>query len=378
MRTTLLLALAPIAFAAPALAQGMDQSMPGMNMPMPAAKPGAKPSPKAAHRHRPHRNTRRAHHPAPASSAAEAHAGHDMAGMPGMTMPAQGSAGMTGMQHDQTSAGAGGMAAMPGMKGMDMSSQPTAPAAEEPVGNQPPPPPPTDYAADRVFGPAAMAGPRTEVHREHGGGASSMVLANIAEYQARKGGGGYRWEGEASFGGDINRLFLKSEGEGTTRSGVDAAEIQALYSRAVGPYFNLQAGVRQDIRPTPARTYATFGFEGLAPYWFEVSGAAFISTRGEALGRFEGYDDFRITQRLILQPRAELNLSAQNIPELGIGSGVSNLELGLRLRYEIRREFAPYIGVSYDRKFGATADYARARGERAGTPAFVVGIRTFF
>ena len=159
---------------------------------------------------------------------------------------------------------------------------------------------------------------------------------------------------------------------------VDSAEIQLLYSRAVSPYFSLQAGVRQDIKPTPERTYATIGFGGLAPYWFEVSGAAFLSTKGEVLGRLEGYEDFRITQRLILQPRAELNLSAQNVPELGIGGGVTNLELGLRLRYEITRQFAPYVGLSFDQKFGATADYARARGERAGVPSLVFGVRTWF
>ncbi len=406
MRAALLIVLAPAAFAAPTLAQGMDPSMPGMSMPTPAARAGAKPSPKTAHRHKPHRGTRRAHHAAPASSAG-VHTGHDMADMPGVTMPpAQGPAGMAGahdghpaasadagadqgmasmpgmampgMSQDQPAAGGDhGMATMPGMKGMDISSQPPAPAAEQPVGNEPPPPPPTDHAADRVFGQAAMAGPREQVHREHGGATWSMALANLAEYQSGK-GGGYRWEGEASFGGDINRLFLKSEGEGTARSSVDAAEIQALYSRAIGPYFNLQAGVRQDFRPTPERTYATLGLEGLAPYWFEVSGAVFLSTKGEVLGRLEGYDDFRLTQRLILQPRAEMNLSAQNTPQLGIGSGVTNLELGLRLRCEITREFAPYIGVSYDRKFGATADYARARGQDAGAPTFVAGIRTFF
>jgi copper resistance protein B len=202
-------------------------------------------------------------------------------------------------------------------------------------------------------------------------------MGNLLEYQARA-GGGYRWDGEASFGGDINRLFLKSEGEGSGRGGIEAAEVQALYSRAISPYFNLQAGVRQDIDPTPARTYATVGFEGLAPYWFEVSGAVFVSTRGEVLGRLEGYYDQRLTQRLILQPRVELNLAAQNTRQIGIGSGVSNAELGLRLRYEITRQFAPYVGVSYDHKLGTTADYARARGEQPGGVTMILGVRRWF
>jgi copper resistance protein B len=223
-----------------------------------------------------------------------------------------------------------------------------------------------------------MAAARALLHHEHGAETWPMVLLNIAEYQGSRDGAGYRWDGEASFGGDINRVFLKSEGEGTGRQGAEAAEVQALYSRAIGPYFNLQAGVRQDIRPTPARTYATVGVEGIAPYWFEVSGAVFVSTRGEVFARLEGYDDFRITRRLVLQPRAELNLSAQNVREIGLGAGVNDLELGLRLRYELKRNFAPYVGVSYERKFGPTANLARAIGERAETPSLVIGLRSFF
>ena len=248
---------------------------------------------------------------------------------------------------------------------------------DAPAGNQPAPAPPTDHAADRDFSPAAMAAARAELHREHGGEGYALVMANLLEYQARD-GGAYRWDGEASFGGDINRLYLKTEGEGSGRGGVEAAEVQALYSRAISPYFNLQAGVRQDIDPTPTRSYATFGVEGLAPYWFEVSGAVFVSPQGEALARLEGYYDQRLTQRLILQPRVELNFAARNSRETGIGSGVSNAELGLRLRYEITRQFAPYIGVSFDRKLGNTAAYARARGVDPGGTSLVLGTRTWF
>ncbi|HEY5410052.1 MAG TPA: copper resistance protein B [Caulobacteraceae bacterium] len=407
MKAALLLALAPFAFASPAAAAGMDPSMRGMSMPMPAAKTGAKPTAKAAHPRKPRRRTKHAHPSALVSSDAT----HGMAAMRGMVTPA-GSAGMAGMHHGQPAPGAAsgqGMAAMSGMtmpakgrpesstppsatagggqgkpgmagmadmKGMNMSSGPTVPAAEEQVGHEPPPAPITDHAADRVFDPAAMAAARAELRHEHGGEAWSMVMLNLAEYQART--GGYRWEGEASFGGDINRVYLKSEGEGSGRLGVGAAEIQALYSRAFTPYFNLQAGVRQDIGPSPRRTYAAVGFEGLSPYLFEVSGTAFLSSHGELLGRLEGYEDFRITQRWILQPRAELNLAAQSVPETGIGAGLSNLELGLRLRYELKREFAPYVGISYDQKMGRTADFARLRGEGPGGASFVAGIRMWF
>src|SRR3546814_11929731 len=115
---------------------------------------------------------------------------------------------------------------------------------------------------------------------------------------------------------------------------METAEIQALYSRALDPYWNLQAGVRYDFKPNPSRTYATVGIEGVAPYWFETEAALFLSNKGDVLGRIEGYYDQRITQRLILQPRVELNLSAQDVPETRIGAGISNAEFGLRPRSE--------------------------------------------
>jgi copper resistance protein B len=247
-----------------------------------------------------------------------------------------------------------------------------------PPGNAPAPAPPTDHYADRVFSPAEMGAVRADLYKEHGGGTFHQVMFNLAEYQARRGGDGFRWDGEAWLGGDINRLVVKSEGEGALKDGVDSAEVQALYSRAIDPYWNIQAGVRYDFKPNPLRTYATIGIEGLAPYWFEVEGALFLSDKGDVLARAEGYYDQRITQRLILQPRVELNFAAQDVPENGIGSGLSNAELGLRLRYEIRREFAPYVGISYDRKVGDTARYARADGEPTRSTSLVFGIRTWF
>ena len=214
--------------------------------------------------------------------------------------------------------------------------------------------------------------------RENGGQTFSQVMFNLAEIQVRNGKDGYRWDGEGWFGGDIDRFVVKTEGEGAFRQGVESAEVQALYSHAIDPYFNLQAGIRHDFQPSPSRTYATVGFEGLAPYWFEVAGALFLSDKGDLLGRLEGYYDQRITQRLILQPRIELNLAAQDVPENRIGAGLSNAELGLRLRYEFSRQFAPYIGVSYDAKTGQTADYARADGEKATSTSLVAGVHFWF
>lgn len=249
---------------------------------------------------------------------------------------------------------------------------------ESEIGNMPAPSPPTDHAADAVFGADQMAKSRMMLRHENGGVPAYSIIFNIAEYRVQKGADAYRWDGEGWFGGDIDRFVVKTEGEGAIRGGIESAEVQALYSRAIDPWFNLQAGIRQDFKPGPARTYATVGIEGLAPYWFEVEGALFLSDKGDLLGRIEGYYDQRITQKLILQPRVELNFAAQDVPANGIGSGLSEAELGLRLRYEIKREFAPYIGVSWERKFGDSARFAGAAGDRAEATSLVLGIRAWF
>ena len=396
-RALLLLFASPLLLAAPAQAQSMQNmpgmKMPGMTMPMPKKKPAAKPAARktAKPAAKPATKAKVKAKAAPAKSA-KPPAGHDMSGMkdmPGMDMsgagkasaetPAQDMQGMDmsapgstqPMQGDMQ--GMKGMESMPGMAGMGPASGTALPA-----GNAPAPAAPTDHYADRAFSPIEMAASRRTLKREHGGSTHSMVMFNLAEFQARNGGNGYRWDGEGWFGGDIDRAVVKTEGEGAFRSGVDSAEVQLLYSHAIGPYFNLQGGARYDFKPDPSRTYATIGIEGLAPYWFEVEGALFLSTKGDVLARAEGYYDQRITQRLVLQPRVELNLAAQDVPENRIGSGLSNAELGLRLRYEVRREFAPYVGVSDDRKFGNTARFARADGGRASATSLVLGIRTWF
>jgi len=316
-------------WTAPAAAEAMDHSMHGMDMP--ATAPKTEPST-----------------PAPAAHQ------HDMSSMPGMDM----SKPDAGDEHQGHGA-------------------PAAEDAEPRIPHTTPPPAPSDHAADRFYDPARMAAARVVLREEHGGARYSKVMASLAEFQARSGGDGYRWEGEAFYGGDIHRFVLKSEGEGGFRDGVDAAEVQALYSRAVGPYFDLQAGVRQDFAPKN-RTYLTIGAEGLLPYWFDVQAAVFLSSKGEVLGRAEATYDLRLTQRLVLQPRAELNFAAQDTRETRTGSGLSDAELGLRLRYEIRREFAPYVGVSYERRFGRSADYARSAGEDARATSFVMGLRAWF
>ncbi|MBY0408505.1 MAG: copper resistance protein B [Rickettsiales bacterium] len=280
--------------------------------------------------------------------------------MPGMAMPSM----QPNIKAESTPKKTANPSAITGMK--------------EEVGNESPPEPPTDYAADQFYNPVAMADARAQLQDELGGTMHSRTWINVAEYQIHHGQSNYRWDGETLYGGDINRFVVKSEGSGSVDTGVIAGEIQGVFSRAISPYFDLQAGIRQDLRPTPMRTYATMGFEGLSPYWFEVNGAVFVSTQGEVLGRLESTYDLNVTQRWILQPRAEINFAAQSVQKTGAGSGVSNVELALRLRYEVRREFAPYIGISVDTELGKTADYSRARGDEPQQVSFVMGIRTLF
>ena len=158
----------------------------------------------------------------------------------------------------------------------------------------------------------------------------------------------------------------------------EEAELQLLYSRAIARFWDLQAGIRQDFRPRPTRTYGVFGVQGLAPQWFEVDVAAFVSDEGDVSARALAEYDLFVTQRLILQPLGELNFALQDVPELGVGSGLNSVELGLRLRYEIEREFAPYVGVSWTRLMGDTEDFARAEGENVEPLSLVAGIRVWF
>ena len=376
MNILLLLATcSAFAVAAPAAAQSVDHSQHSQSARPSAGEPNT-PSTKADASCPPEHAAMG--HCTPAVPA-DAHAGHHSASQVEEAAPQSGSipvdpdclpeyavmghctlssASGTSACHDMTRSDASGTALMAGNA--------TAPA-----------PTAADYA-DRIWGRETMAPARASLQREHGGMSYSQVMLNIAEAQFRDGRDGYRWEGEAWLGGDINRLTIKSEGEGVFRDGVGSAEIQVLYGRAIGPYFNLQAGIRQDFQPKPSRTYVTLGFEGLAPYWFEVEGALFLSDKGDLVARLEGYYDQRITQRLLLQPRAEINLSAQDMRAEGIGDGLVDAELGLRLRYEVVREFAPYIGVSWERKFGDTARFARDAGEGTGGFSFIAGIRAWF
>ncbi|WP_303832162.1 copper resistance protein B [Asticcacaulis taihuensis] len=411
MKCALILAAAPLLFAMPAAAQD-HSAMSGMSMPgmqMPAAKPAQaakkttakKPTAKKTVKRSARKKT-----PSKASNPASSSGSDAMSTMPGMDMSGQMDMGKSGAKADgaatpdamsgmnmgdksmggvdmgaaaasntQGNSGMGNMSQVQGgMSGMEMPG----PNGEESIPMGPPPAAPADRVADRFFGKSEMDRAETQLRMEHGGARVSKVMLNLAEYQSRSSGNGYRWSGEAWYGGDLNRFVVKSEGMGSTKDGVSDGEVQALYSRAMGVYTDLQVGVRYDFAPTPTRTYLTVGTETLLPFWLENENALFLSNKGELMGRSELYYDLRLTQRWILQTRGEVNLAAQNSPEIGIGSGISNAELGFRFRYEVKRNFGPYFGVSFDQKFGKTADYAKLAGEKTHQTSFVVGLRTFF
>lgn len=233
------------------------------------------------------------------------------------------------------------------------------------------------HAADAIWGDAAMADARRMLAQENGGMTTGMVMVERLEARITEGEDGFVWDGQAWWGSDLDKLFFKTEGEGELGGAVEDAELQALYSRALGPFFDLQAGARLDLEPE-TRSHLVLGVQGLAPYMFHVDAAAFLSDRGDLTARLEGEYDQKITQRLILQPRAELELAAQDIPEREIGAGLTKLEAGLRLRYEIAREFAPYVGIEYEAKLGETADIVRAQGEDPDGFAVVLGLRAWF
>ena len=319
--------------------------------------------------------------PAPAQPAADPHAGHTMpaeqASAPAPTAPC--APEHAAMGHCQLPAPAQSVDPHAGHDMQAPGAAPTPPAT---------PPPPAAFtgpenAADAFYSEAKMAEARSEMYREHGGLRTYRVLFDQLEARIGKGRDGYGWDVEAWYGGDINKLWVTSEGEGTFGERVESAEVQALWSRAIDPWFDLQLGVRQDFRSGPDRTYLAAGVQGLAPYWFEVEAMAFVSHKGEVSARFEGEYDLRLTQALILQPRVEFDLALEDSPEIRVGSGLSTAELGARLRYEFLPKsgpavIAPYVGVQYERAFGDTARYYRASGEDRGGWSFLAGLRTWF
>ena len=268
---------------------------------------------------------------------------------------------MPGMDHSQ----------MPGMDHTPMQSmddgqmQPAAPAE-----SRTPIPLLTDIDRAAVY--ASPTG-----HTVHDSAINSLFVAEKLEWQDADDGSTLAWDLSGWIGGDIDRLWLRSEGERSNGKTHDA-EIQALWGHAISPWWDVVSGVRQDFKPGDPQTWAAFGVQGMALYNFEAQATAFIGEDGQSAARLEGDYDILLTNRLILQPTAEFNFYGKNDPQRGVGSGVSNSEAGLRLRYEIRREFAPYIGVTWNRLYGKTADYAADEGGDRSEARLVVGVRVWF
>ncbi|EHJ59663.1 copper resistance B precursor [Novosphingobium pentaromativorans US6-1] len=248
--------------------------------------------------------------------------------------------------------------------------------ADQP-GNAPPPAVPTDHSADRYFPQERMEAARDALLK-HSAFSTLALQVDRLEYRVRDGRDGYGWEGEAWYGGDIDRIVVASESEGTFGEAAERVEVAAYWRHALDPWFNLQLGARHDLRPDPQRTYAMLGIQGLAPYWFEVEGQMLVSDKGDVHARGKASYDQRLTQVLVLEPEVEFDFAFQDVPEIGVGAGFERVELGARLRYDANRSLAPYIGVNWERQLGETARLSRAAGEGVSDFSAVVGIRAMF
>lgn len=187
----------------------------------------------------------------------------------------------------------------------------------------------------------------------------------------------YAWDVYAWYGSDYDKIWLKAEGERAGGS-THEARTELLWDRIFSRWWSVQTGVRADLGEGPNRGWLAFGVQGLAPWFFEVEATAYLGESGRTAARFSVEYDLLFTRNLILQPQIELQLHGRSDPANGIGSGLSTAELGLRLRYEFRREFAPYVGVLWSHRFGTTADLARAQGDDTSSLAWIAGVRSWW
>lgn len=233
-----------------------------------------------------------------------------------------------------------------------------------------PVPPPTE--ADK----AAAFPPDLQGHAMHGDGLNFFALIDQLEWQ-RSDVNGAIWDTKTWVGGDVNRIWLRSEGD-VQGGTVDGAEAHLMLGRAVSRWWDVVAGVRQDFAPGTGRTWAAIGIQGLAPQWFEVEATAYLGESARTAVRVEVEYELLLTDRLVVQPLMEVNVFGKADPEREVGAGLSTVEVGARLRYEIRREFAPYVGLVWHRKVFATGDLAREHGGDAGGWRLAAGLRVWF
>ncbi|MEZ5462311.1 MAG: copper resistance protein B [Dokdonella sp.] len=221
------------------------------------------------------------------------------------------------------------------------------------------------------------SGPMHGMHHMHGESVLTSVLIDHLEAFHGDEENGQAINARAWVGSDLNKLWFKLEGERSDGQ-LGEARSELLWNHAISAYWGLQTGVRHDFGDGPDRNWAAFGFQGLAPYWFEIDATAYVGESGRTAFRLEAEYELLLTQRSILQPDLEMNFYGEDDPARGVGAGLSDLEFGLRLRYEFTRKFAPYLGVVWSRKFGKTADYAREDDEEAEDTGLVAGVRLWF
>jgi copper resistance protein B len=211
-------------------------------------------------------------------------------------------------------------------------------------------------------------------HAVHDTSVNWFVLFDQLEWQGNGDASGMSWDSKGWIGGDRHRIWFRTDGE-SNGARLDAGDAQMFYGRAVARWWDVIVGVRQDVRPGPSQTWAAVGMQGLAPYRFEVEATAFVGAGGRTQFRVETEYELLVTNRLILQPLLEVNASGRSDRDRGLGAGLNTVDLGLRLRYEFRRELAPYVGVTWQRRLFGTADMARAAGDPTGGARLAVGLR---
>lgn len=355
LRTLALSIVLALGFA-PALAQEMDHST--MQMPAPEPAPAAEET---------QETETKAQKPA-TKPAVDPHAGHARPA-PAPT-PAPPPVDHAAMGHDS----------VPPTEEMDHSamghdmemSDNVAMDADLPATAPPIDPIPPITPADRIAAFSDVDGHTVHDNAIH----SFWLLDRLEVWDADQGTGG-GWEVMSWIGTDLDRVWLRSEGE-RVDGATESADIEVLYGRAIAPWWDVVAGVRHDFGAGPSQTFAAIGVQGLAPYKFEVEATAYVSQSGQTAARLEAEYETLFTNRLILQWQAEAELYGKDDERRGIGSGLSTVEAGLRLRYEFTRKFAPYIGVVWERAFGGTADVRREAFEDIDDTRFVAGVRVWF
>jgi len=281
--------------------------------------------------------------------------------------PVMDSAATAGMsQNTAVSEDASGMENTEGMEGMEGMGQGVSPV-EPPSAD---PRDPDAYADGYDFGPI----PRPRFADED---SFASLLVDRLEVAHTSDGTAWDYDLKGWYGRDYDRAVFKAEGDvdgGTLQD----ARTELLWSHATAPFWDMQLGARYDSGTEPAEGWLAFAVQGLAPYWFEIDVAGYLGTAGRSAARLDAEYELLFTQRWVLQPRLEANFYGKDDAERALGSGLSDLAAGIRLRYEIRREIAPYVGVEWAGKYGGTADYARAAGEATAETRWLAGVRLWF